>query len=61
MSKPSLSQVVKSVLSAAVGVQSDKNREQDFKSGSIGIYLVVGGIATILFICLVVFVVSLVL
>ncbi|NOT86504.1 MAG: DUF2970 domain-containing protein [Methylococcaceae bacterium] len=58
MSKPALSQVIKSVLSAAIGVQSDANREQDFKSGSLGIYLVVGVLATILFIGTIVLIVS---
>ena len=58
MSKPALLQVVKSVLAAAVGIQSDAKREQDFKSGSIGIYVAVGLVATVLFIGVIVLVVS---
>ncbi len=46
MSKPNLFEVVKSVLAAAIGIQSDANRERDFKSGSPGVYLAVGVIAT---------------
>ena len=58
MSKPTMLQVVKSVLSAAIGVQSNANREQDFKSGSLGIYLVVGILATIIFIGTIILIVS---
>ena len=50
MTKPSLLQVVKSVISAVIGVQSDKNREEDFKHGSLPVYIIVGLIATLLFI-----------
>lgn len=46
MSKPDLFNVVKSVFSAFVGVQSDENRKRDFASGSITSYVVVGIIAT---------------
>lgn len=60
MAKPSLLHVVKSVLAAAIGVQSDKNREIDFKHGSLPAYLIVGLIATVLFIFALVAIVSLV-
>ena len=60
MSKPSLLHVVKSVIAAAVGVQSNKNRELDFKHGSLPAYIIVGLIATVLFILALVTVVSLV-
>lgn len=60
MSKPSLLHVVKSVVAAAIGVQSDKNREVDFKHGSLPAYIVVGLIATLLFIFTIVSIVSLV-
>ena len=60
MSKPSLLHVVKSVIAAAIGVQSDKNREIDFKHGSLPAYIIVGLVATILFIFAIVGVVSLV-
>ncbi|MDD2761608.1 MAG: DUF2970 domain-containing protein [Methylomonas sp.] len=60
MTKPSLFHVIKSVLAAAIGVQSDKNREVDFKHGSLPAYIVVGLIGTILFIFAIVTIVSLV-
>lgn len=60
MSKPSLLHVVKSVIAALIGVQSDKNREEDFKHGSLPAYIVVGLIATLLFIFAIIKVVSLV-
>ena len=60
MSKPSLLHVVKSVIAAAIGVQSNKNRETDFKHGSLPAYIIVGLIATVLFILALVTVVSLV-
>jgi len=60
MSKPSLLHVVKSVIAAFVGVQSQKNREIDFKHGSLKAYVIVGLVATILFVFAVIFVVSLV-
>lgn len=60
MSKPSLLHVVKSVLAAAIGVQSNKNREIDFKHGSMPAYIIVGLAGTILFILAIVGVVTLV-
>lgn len=60
MSKPSLLHVVKSVMAAFVGVQSEKNREIDFKHGSLGSYIVIGLAATGLFVLLVKTVVSLI-
>jgi len=60
MSKPSLLHVVKSVIAAAIGVKSNKNREIDFKHGSLPAYIIVGLIATVLFILALVTVVSLV-
>ena len=50
MSKPSLLHVIKSVLAAGIGVQSNKNREIDFEHGSLPSYLIVGLVATVLFI-----------
>ncbi|WP_446809285.1 DUF2970 domain-containing protein [Methylomonas sp. 2BW1-5-20] len=58
MSKPSLLHVVKSVFAAAIGVQSNKNREVDFQHGSLPAYIVVGLIATALFIFTIVSIVS---
>ncbi len=58
MSKPTIIQVIKSVLAAAVGVQSDKNRQQDFEQGSLPTYIIAGLIFTALFVCGLVFLVS---
>ena len=53
MTNPNLLQVVKSVVSAMIGVQSDKNRELDFKHGSLPAYILVGLALTLLFILLI--------
>ncbi len=58
MSKPSILQVIKSVVAAGIGVQSNKNREADFQHGSLSSYIVVGIIATVLFIMTLIFVVK---
>jgi len=58
MSKPGLLHVIKSVIAAGIGVQSNKNREIDFEHGSLSNYLIVGLIATLLFILTLVFIVS---
>ncbi len=58
MSKPGILQVIKSVIAAGIGVQSNKNRETDFQHGSLSSYIVVGIIATVLFIMTLVFIVS---
>ena len=60
MSKPNLLHVIKSVLAAGIGVQSEKNRQIDFEHGSLSTYLIVGFIATILFILSIVTIVSVV-
>ena len=59
--KPNFWQVVFSTLAAFLGVQSNKNRERDFKHGNFYAYVVSGLIFTILFIFAVVSVVKLVL
>ena len=61
MSEANLLQVIKSVLSAMIGVQSQKNREIDFQQGSVKNYVIVGAIAVILFVLLLVSIVALVL
>lgn len=61
MSKPSILQVAKSVFAAATGIQSDKNREQDFQHGSLSSYLIGGVLFTITFIVVIVLIVSMVL
>ncbi len=58
MSKPGLIHVIKSVIAAGIGIQSKKNRELDFEHGSLSQYLIVGLIATLLFIITIVFIVS---
>ncbi len=60
MSSPSLLHVIKSVIAAGIGVQSNKNREIDFEHGSLPKYLIVGFIVTILFIIALIFIVSIV-
>lgn len=59
--KPSLLQVVGSVLAAAVGIQTNANRERDFKSGSATTYIVAGFVFTVVFILAIITVVNLVL
>jgi hypothetical protein len=59
--KPSLVSVVKSILAAGIGVQSDKNRTRDFEQGNPLVFII-GGIAfTLLFIAIVATVVGFVL
>jgi len=60
MSKPSLLHVIKSVIAAGIGVQSNKNREIDFEHGSLSSYIIVGFIATVLFILTILSIVSVV-
>jgi hypothetical protein len=47
---PNPLQVVGSVLAAAFGVQSSRNRERDFTRGSFGPFIAAGIIFTVLFI-----------
>ncbi|MFO1428563.1 MAG: DUF2970 domain-containing protein [Candidatus Competibacteraceae bacterium] len=58
---PSFWQAIRSVLSAFLGVQSDKNREQDFKHGKPAYFILAGLLLTLLFILVVWGVVKLVL
>jgi len=50
MSRPTIFQVVKSVFSAFIGVQSDENRQKDFTQGSLKLYIITGIIFTIAFV-----------
>lgn len=59
--KPGFREVLSSTLAGALGVQSSKNRERDFKHGNIKVFAVAGLIFTVLFIITVVGVVKLVL
>jgi len=56
--KPSLKQVIQSTLAAGFGVQSEKNRERDFKYGNIKTFIVAGIIFTVLFVITVIGVVN---
>jgi Protein of unknown function (DUF2970) len=58
MSKPTITQVIKSVLAAFIGVQSEANRKKDFENGSLSTYVIAGIIFTILFIVAIIFLVS---
>ena len=46
----SLGSVFRSVTASMFGVQSSKQHEEDFKEGSAATYIVVGLVATILFV-----------
>jgi hypothetical protein len=50
---PTLLQVCASVLAAAFGVQSGKNRQRDFKSGRASTFIVVGAVFTVLLILII--------
>lgn len=60
-SKPSFWDVVKSVIAAMFGVQSDKARERDFSAGNLWAYIIVGIVMVTLFVLAVILVVNLVL
>ena len=53
--------VVGSVLSAAFGVQSSRNRERDFNSGNYRQFIIAGLVFTVLFVATLVVVVNVVL
>lgn len=59
--KPSLLSVVKSILAAAIGVQSDSNRSRDFEQGNPLTFIVGGIVFTLLFIATVATIVGFVL
>ena len=59
--KPSLLSVVKSILAAGIGVQSEKNRQRDFAKGNPLVFIIGGIVFTLLFIIAVASVVGLVL
>ena len=58
MSKPTITQVFKSVLAAFIGVQSEANRKKAFEQGSFSTYIVAGVIFTVLFVVAIIFLVS---
>ncbi len=59
-SPPTLRQMLHSVLAAAFGVQSAKNRERDFTRGKPAHFLVLGAVFTVIFAALLFGVVQLV-
>ena len=58
MSKPTITQVFKSVLAAFIGVQSEATRKKDFEHGSLSTYVIAGLIFTVLFVVAIIFLVS---
>ena len=48
--KLSVWQIISSVLAAAIGVQSNKNRERDFTRAKPTTYIIAGAVFTLLFI-----------
>ena len=59
--KVSLLNVVQSTLAAAIGVQSEKNRQRDFKHGKPIVYIISGLIFVVVFISAIIAIVQLVL
>lgn len=59
--KHSAVDLLKSTLSAAVGVQTNANREKDFKHGNIKTFVFAGIIFTVLFIGTIITIVNLIL
>ena len=51
--KPTILQIIGSVLASFIGVQSSKNRERDFKHGRMIHFIFAGVVLTILFILVV--------
>ena len=58
MSKPTITQVIKSVLAAAIGVQSNANRQKDSEQIPLSTYVIAGLIFTALFVSALNFLVS---
>jgi len=59
--KLSLKNIIFSILSSFIGIQSNKNRERDFKSNSAIYFIIVGIIITVIFIITLYIIVKLVL
>jgi hypothetical protein len=56
--KPKLSQIIKAVMGAMIGVQSERQRQQDFAAGSPLPYIIAGIIFTLFFVLTLLLVVS---
>jgi hypothetical protein len=61
MSEIRIMQLIKSVLSAAIGVQSNENRRKEFEQGSLSAYVIAGVIFTVLFVSCLMLLVSIIL
>ena len=61
VSKSEIIQLVKSVFSAAIGVQTDENRRKEFEQGSLTAYVIAGIIFTVLFVSILILLVSMIL
>ncbi len=59
--KPTLVDVLKSVLASFFGVQSDENRKRDFQQGNPAQFIIVGLVLTVLFIVGMILIVKLIL
>ena len=59
--KPGIGALVRSILAAAIGVQTDKNREQDFNQGNPLAFILGGFVFTFLFIATIATIVGLIL
>lgn len=59
--RPSLKEIIVSVLAAFVGIQKDANRKRDFTYGNPWIFVVAGIIGVTIFVLILVFVVKMVL
>lgn len=51
--------VIKSVLAALLGVQNNRNRQEDFSSNKPGVYIATGVVITLLFVLVLVFLATL--
>ena len=58
---PGFLSLVASALSAAIGVQSEKNRQRDFSQGNYRHFIIIGIVLTVVFVLTVIAVVRLVL
>jgi hypothetical protein len=59
--KPGIGALVRSILAAAIGVQTDKNREQDFNQGNPLAFILGGFVFTFLFIATIATIVGMIL
>lgn len=53
LKSPSFLQIILSTFAAAFGVQTNANRERDFKGGNIYTYIAAGVIFTVIFVAIV--------